>query len=61
MYKEQLKKISEIEWEIPRQGKMNVPGKIFASEKLLKDITLSVGVERLLGFIPCCYNASTPP
>jgi len=33
-----LKKISEVEWEIPKTGKMNVPGRIFASEKLLKDI-----------------------
>ncbi len=40
----QLKKISEIEWEIPKEGKMVVPARIFASEKLLvnikKDITL---------------------
>ncbi len=34
----ELKKISEYEWEIPKEGKMNVPGKIFASEKLMKDI-----------------------
>ena len=33
-----LKKISEVEWEIPRTGEMKVPGKIFASEKLLKEI-----------------------
>ncbi len=32
----QIKKISEYQWEIPRQGKMNVPIKIFASEKLLE-------------------------
>jgi tRNA-splicing ligase RtcB len=32
----ELKKISEFEWEIPKTGKMNVPGKIFASEKLLE-------------------------
>jgi len=31
-----LKKISEYEWEIPKEGKMNVPGKIFGSEKLIK-------------------------
>jgi len=33
-----LKKISDVEWEIPKTGEMKVPGKIFASEKLLKDI-----------------------
>ena len=32
----EIKKISDIEWEIPKSGKMNVPVKIFASEKLLK-------------------------
>jgi len=34
----ELKKISDVEWEIPKTGDMNVPGRIFASEKLLKDI-----------------------
>ncbi|MEA3248498.1 MAG: RtcB family protein [Nanoarchaeota archaeon] len=38
MYKETLKKISETEYELPRTGKMNVPGKLFLSEKLLNDI-----------------------
>jgi len=33
-----LKKISELEWEIPKEGKMLVPGRIFASEKLLEKI-----------------------
>jgi tRNA-splicing ligase RtcB (3'-phosphate/5'-hydroxy nucleic acid ligase) len=33
-----LKKISDFEWEIPKEGNMNVPGRIFASEKLLEDI-----------------------
>ena len=33
-----LKKISEVEWEIPQEGKMLVPGKIFASEKLMQNI-----------------------
>jgi len=34
----ELKKISEYEWEIPKTGKMKVPGKIFASEKLLEEM-----------------------
>jgi len=33
-----LNKISEVEWEIPKIGKMNVPGRIFASEKLMEHI-----------------------
>src|SRR3989338_8820457 len=32
----ELKKISECEWEIPKEGKMLVPVRIFASEKLLE-------------------------
>jgi len=34
----ELKKINEHTWEIPRTGKMKVPARIFASEKLIKDI-----------------------
>jgi len=38
MFNMELKKISEVEWEIPKEGKMNVPGRIFASERLLIDM-----------------------
>jgi len=38
MIKENLVKISENMYEIPKQSGMNVPGKIFVSEKLLNDI-----------------------
>lgn len=34
----ELKKISKIEWEIPKSGKMKVPVRVYASEKLLKDM-----------------------
>lgn len=34
----ELKKISKIEWEIPRQGAMKVPAIVYASEKLLDDM-----------------------
>jgi len=41
----EVEKISDYEWEIPKEGAMKVPGKIFASEKLLEkmkeDITLT--------------------
>lgn len=33
-----LKKISDYEWEIQKSGRMNVPVRIFASEKLLEQI-----------------------
>ena len=34
----ELKKINEFTWEIPKHDKMLVPGRIFASESLIKDI-----------------------
>src|SRR3989442_3868415 len=34
----QLKRVEECLWEIPRQGGMRVPGRIYASEKLLSDL-----------------------
>ena len=34
----ELKKISEYEWEIPKQGGMHVPARVFASEKLVAKI-----------------------
>ena len=38
MYKEQIKKIDETIFELPKLDRMNVPGKLFLSEKLLKDV-----------------------
>jgi tRNA-splicing ligase RtcB (3'-phosphate/5'-hydroxy nucleic acid ligase) len=34
----EIKKISSVEWEIPKEEKMFVNGRIFASDKLMKDI-----------------------
>lgn len=34
----EVKKTGEVEWEIPKTGKMLVPGKIFASENLISNI-----------------------
>ncbi len=53
----ELKKLSEFEWEIPKTGKMNVPVKIFASDKLIEkmkeDMTLqqAINVAQLPGII----------
>lgn len=33
-----LKKITDVEWELEKTGEMRVPGKIFASAKLMEDI-----------------------
>ncbi|MFC1710833.1 RtcB family protein [Nanoarchaeota archaeon] len=38
MYKEKLKKVSKNIYELPREGDMLVPGRIFVSEKLLKNV-----------------------
>ena len=38
MFKEKLKKLSEWEYEIPKEGEMLVPGKIFTSSSLLVDL-----------------------
>jgi len=60
----ELNKISEVEWEIPKEGKMLVPGKIFASEKLLnamkKDNTLEQvkNVAKLPGILK--YSIALP-
>jgi len=43
----ELKKISDVEWEIPKEGKMNVPGRIFASEALLKHIKQDKTLEQV--------------
>lgn len=42
-----LKKIFDIEWEIPKEGKMKVPAVIFASEKLLKDMQKDKALEQI--------------
>tara|TARA_Y100000310_G_scaffold232449_1_gene235288 strand:+ start:402 stop:1820 length:1419 start_codon:yes stop_codon:yes gene_type:complete len=38
MYKEQLKEIGDFVYELPKTGEMNVPGRIFLSEDLLKSV-----------------------
>jgi tRNA-splicing ligase RtcB len=50
----ELKKISNILWEIPKKGDMKVPCRVYASEKLLdkmkQDRTLQQG--RNVSFLP---------
>jgi len=33
-----LKRESDFEWQIPKSGKMRVPGVIYASEELIRDM-----------------------
>jgi len=42
-----LKRISDYEWEIPKAGKMLVPARIFASEKLLEDMKKDKSLEQI--------------
>jgi tRNA-splicing ligase RtcB len=34
----EIKKVNDYTWEIPKSGKMNVPGIIYASEKMIRDM-----------------------
>ncbi|MEM3374630.1 MAG: RtcB family protein [Candidatus Woesearchaeota archaeon] len=43
----ELKKINEVTWEIPKQGKMNVPGRIFVSERLLEKVKQDKSIEQV--------------
>jgi len=43
----ELKKISEVEYQIPKSGKMNVPAIVFASEKLLDDMKKDKTLEQI--------------
>lgn len=45
--KEKIKKISENIYEIPKEGKMNVKGIVFASEKLFKSISKDKTLEQV--------------
>jgi len=47
MSKMEIKKISEYEWEISKEGKMRVPGKVFASEKLLESMKKDKTLEQV--------------
>ncbi len=43
----EIKKISEYSWQIPKTGNMNVPGIIYASEKLLEKIKQDKTLEQV--------------
>jgi len=42
-----IKKINEVTWEIPKQGNMNVPGRLFLSEKLLRLVKEDKSLEQV--------------
>jgi tRNA-splicing ligase RtcB (3'-phosphate/5'-hydroxy nucleic acid ligase) len=43
----EIKKISENIYEIPKEGKMNVPGRIYASEKIMENIRQDKSLEQI--------------
>ncbi len=55
-----LKKLNEFEWEIPKTRNMNVPGRIFASTKLLESISHDRTLEQLknMASMPGIYKYS---
>lgn len=55
----QIKKISELEWEIPRQGNMQVPVKIFASEKVLEKIKQDKTIQQIKN-VSCLSGILSP-
>lgn len=56
----EIKKISDVEWEIPKTGKMKVPGRVFASEKLMKNIKQDKTLEQIqnVAMLPGILKAS---
>lgn len=55
-----LKKINDFEWQIPKHGKMLVPGVIFASEQLILEMDMKVyeqlsNVATLPGIVSAAY------
>ena len=56
-----MKKISDVEWEIPAEGEMKVPGRIFASEELMnlikgdKSLEQVKNVAKLPGILKASY------
>ncbi len=60
IYNMELKKISSVEYEIPKTGKMLVPGKIFASAKLMEKIKQDKSLEQVqnVAMLPGILKAS---
>ncbi|MGK0208859.1 MAG: tRNA-splicing ligase RtcB [Patescibacteria group bacterium] len=56
----ELKQIDEFMYEIPKDGRMNVPGRVFASEKLLTTITKDNSLEQVknVASLPGILDAS---
>lgn len=55
-----LQRVSKYIYEIPREGEMNVPGTVFASEKLLEAIRRDKTLEQVqnVAYLPGILKAS---
>lgn len=60
MFKMEIKKIEENVYEIPKTGKMNVPVRIFASEKILENIKKDKSIQQAINVagLPGIYGQS---
>ena len=45
--RDQLKKINDYSFELPKTGKMNVPGKIYSSDNLLSHAGMSSAIKQV--------------
>ena len=45
--RDKLKKINDYSFELPKSGKMNVPGKIYSSENLLSHPGMSSAIKQV--------------
>ena len=56
----EIKKISKNIYEIPKEGRMNVPGRIYASEKILKDMEKDNTLNQVMNIaeLPGILNAA---
>jgi tRNA-splicing ligase RtcB (3'-phosphate/5'-hydroxy nucleic acid ligase) len=57
----ELKKVNEYAWDVPKQGAMKVPARVYATEKLLEKIKLdrtlqqAANVAHLKGILKYAY------
>ena len=56
----EIKRIDDYRWELPKQGGMRVPGKIFADKRLMDDIHLGQSVQQVanVAHLPGILSAS---
>jgi len=59
-YEIELKRVSDLVWEVPRFGKMNVPVRVYADSKLLEHIVSDNAMEQAINvtFMPGIVRAS---